>query len=51
VLSLDDFEAPARAYIPRPIFGYIKSGAEREDTMRGKHPDDTFGRCASSGTC
>ncbi len=35
VLSLDDFEAPARAYIPRPIFGYIKSGAEREDSMRG----------------
>ena len=35
ILSLDDFEAPARAYIPRPIFGYIKSGAEREDSMRG----------------
>lgn len=34
VLSLDDFEAPARAYIPRPIFGYIKSGAEREESMR-----------------
>ena len=35
ILSLDDFEAPARAYIPRPIFGYIKSGAEREVSMRG----------------
>lgn len=34
VLSLDDLEAPARAYIPRPIFGYIKSGAEREESMR-----------------
>ncbi len=34
ILSLDDFEAPARAYIPRPIFGYIKSGAEREESMR-----------------
>lgn len=34
VLSLDDFESPARAYIPRPIFGYIKSGAEREESMR-----------------
>lgn len=34
VLSLDDFEAPARAYLPRPIFGYIKSNAEREDSAR-----------------
>ena len=34
ILSLDDFEAPARRTIPRPIFGYIKSGAEREDSMR-----------------
>lgn len=34
ILSLDDFEAPASAYIPRPIFGYIKSGAEREESMR-----------------
>jgi L-lactate dehydrogenase (cytochrome) len=34
ILSLDDFEAPARAYIPRPIFGYIKSGSEREESMR-----------------
>ena len=29
ILSLDDFEAPARRHIPRPIFGYIVSGAER----------------------
>ena len=34
ILSLDDFEAPARKIIPRPIFGYIKSGAEREDSVR-----------------
>lgn len=33
ILSLDDFEAPARRVIPRPIFGYIKSGAEREDSV------------------
>lgn len=36
ILSLDDFEAPARAYIPRPIFGYIKSGAKREDSLHGE---------------
>jgi L-lactate dehydrogenase (cytochrome) len=29
ILSLDDFEAPARRYLPRVIFGYILSGAER----------------------
>lgn len=34
ILTLDDFEAPARRYIPRPLFGYIKSGAEREDSVR-----------------
>ena len=34
IVSLDDFEEPARRYIPRPIFGYIKSGAEREDSGR-----------------
>ena len=34
ILSLDDFEAPARRYIPRPIFGYIVSGAERNASAR-----------------
>ena len=34
ILSLEDFEAPARRYIPRPIFGYIKSSAEREESGR-----------------
>lgn len=34
ILSLDDFEEPGRRYIPRPIFGYIKSGAERGDSGR-----------------
>lgn len=34
IISLDDFEEPARRIIPRPIFGYIKSGAEREDSGR-----------------
>ncbi|NND50055.1 MAG: alpha-hydroxy-acid oxidizing protein, partial [Rhizobiales bacterium] len=27
IISLDDFEAPARRYIPRPIFGYVKSAS------------------------
>ncbi len=34
ILSLDDFEAPGRRYIPRPLFGYIKSGSEREESVR-----------------
>ena len=33
IISLDDFEAPARRYIPRPIFGYVKSGSEREESL------------------
>jgi L-lactate dehydrogenase (cytochrome) len=33
VLSLDDFEAPARRSIPRPIFGYVMSGAERNASI------------------
>jgi len=35
MLALDDFEAPARRYIPRPIFGYISGGAETNASMRG----------------
>ena len=34
ILSLDDFEAPARRYIPRPIFGYVVSGAETNASIR-----------------
>ena len=33
IISLDDFEIPARRYIPRPIFGYVKSGSEREESL------------------
>ncbi len=28
ILALDDFEAAARRYLPRPIFGYVSGGAE-----------------------
>jgi L-lactate dehydrogenase (cytochrome) len=35
LLALDDFEAPARRYIPRPIFGYVAGGAETNASMRG----------------
>jgi len=34
IICLDDFEAPARRYIPRPIFGYVKAGSEREESLR-----------------
>jgi len=34
ILSLDDFEAPARRRIPRPIFGYVVSGAETHASIR-----------------
>lgn len=37
MLALDDFEAPARRYIPRPIFGYVSGGAETNASMRGNH--------------
>src|SRR5258705_12970543 len=28
ILCLEDFEEPARRYLPRPIFGYISGGVE-----------------------
>src|SRR5258708_27110742 len=28
LLALDDFEEPARPYLPRPMFGYVSGGAE-----------------------
>ena len=34
ILSLDDFEAPARRCLPRPIFGFVVSGAERDASLR-----------------
>ena len=33
MLALEDFEAPARRYIPRPIFGYVSGGVERNVTL------------------
>ena len=33
MLALEDFEAPARRYIPRPIFGYVSGGVERDVTL------------------
>ena len=33
VLCLDDFEAPARRFLPRPVFGYISGGVETNASM------------------
>lgn len=33
MLALEDFEEPARRYIPRPIFGYVSGGVERNLTL------------------
>ena len=33
MLALEDFEAPARRYIPRPIYGYVSGGVERNVTL------------------
>ena len=30
ILCLDDFEEPARRFLPRPIFGYVSGGAETD---------------------
>jgi len=35
ILALDDLEAAARRYIPRPIFGYVSGGAETNASLRG----------------
>src|SRR5688572_23353201 len=35
MLSLEDFEAEARAFLPRPIFGYISGGSETNASLRG----------------
>jgi L-lactate dehydrogenase (cytochrome) len=34
MLSLDDFEAAAKKYLPRPIFGYISGGSETNASLR-----------------
>jgi L-lactate dehydrogenase (cytochrome) len=34
IMSLDDFEEPARRCIPRPIFGYVVSGADTGASIR-----------------
>ena len=33
MLALEDFEAPARRYIPRPIYGYVSGGVERNVSL------------------
>ena len=35
ILSLDDFEEPARRFLPRPIFGYISGGVETNASLAG----------------
>ena len=34
ILSLDDFEAAAKGYLPRPIFGFVAGGAETNASLR-----------------
>src|SRR5438552_15695937 len=33
ILALDDFEEPARRYLPRPMFGYVSVGAETNASL------------------
>jgi len=33
MLALEDFEEPARRYIPKPIYGYVSGGVERNKTL------------------
>lgn len=35
MLSLEDFEAAARRHLPRPLYAYVESGAERGQAMAG----------------
>jgi L-lactate dehydrogenase (cytochrome) len=37
VLALQDFEEPARRYLPRPMYGYVSGGAETNASLRGNH--------------
>ena len=34
ILALDDFEQPARRYLPRPMFSYVSGGAETNASLR-----------------
>ena len=34
MLALEDFEAPARRYLPRPMFGYVSGGTETDASLR-----------------
>src|SRR6266566_5244860 len=34
ILALEDFEEPARRYLPRPMFGYVSGGAETNALLR-----------------
>ena len=33
ILALDDFEEPARRYLPRPMFGYVSGGTETNASL------------------
>jgi L-lactate dehydrogenase (cytochrome) len=33
ILALEDFEAPARRYLPRPMYGYVSGGAETNASL------------------
>src|SRR5690349_14402477 len=35
ILCLEDFEEPARRFLPRPIFGYISGGVESNSAREG----------------
>src|SRR5262245_57585109 len=35
ILSLEDYEEPARRYLPRPIFGYISGAVETNASLAG----------------
>lgn len=39
VFALDDFEIEAKKHLPRPIFGYVSGGAERNETLMGNFND------------
>src|SRR5262245_61549865 len=44
MLCLDDFERPARRFLPRSIFGYIAGGVETDWSLRANRA--AFGRYA-----
>ena len=39
IYALDDLEYYARKHLPRPVFGYVSGGAERNDTLKGNFDD------------